>query len=133
MSSRVCCIKEKPYWYDRVHSDCPALQDVHLDVAAVREELKSYQKWTSHLTNHTACSSVVDAALTHCQQAHYSSSSDRGFPCALDDVCCICTKRRINTQSSIWNSSIFLWSLQCAIRIMLNHNQVICFKKQLIK
>lgn len=47
---------------------CPVLQDVHLDVAAVREELKSYQKWTSQPTNHTACSSVVAAALTHCQR-----------------------------------------------------------------
>lgn len=54
MSCRVCCIKAKPYWYDRVHSDmlfslslsnptiC-TLTFYSLDVAAVRDEPQSYR------------------------------------------------------------------------------------------
>lgn len=57
MSCRVYCTKEKPYWYDRVHSDMffslssPTIYTLNLhslDVAAVRDEPQSYRRDRQH-------------------------------------------------------------------------------------
>lgn len=49
MSSRVCCIKEKPYWYYRVHSvqHYEHSELYSLDVSTVREEPRSYEAYNT--------------------------------------------------------------------------------------
>lgn len=135
MSSRVCCIKEKPYWYDRV---IPTVQPYNmyfdlysLDVAAVREETPSV--WGRE-HNLPMLAPVISQTLTA-----YSNVVQAGgcIPLLLSKValqqCFILLIQvflllfgprllyfyRTNAQSSNWNYPL-IWSLGYATRIIIN-------------
>lgn len=142
MSCRVYCTKEKPYWYDRVHSDMffslssPTIYTLNLhslDVAAVRDEPQSYRRDRQHSWPTLALCTVSATLYSilkyyRCWQTHHLHTvkgrttrviqiADAGVYVVFWTMSAVFIPR--GGRSSIWNlSSSPVWSLKYAIRFI---------------
>jgi len=128
MSSRVCCIKEKPYWYDRV---IPTVQPYKmyfdfysLDVAwqGGTSVLSEADNTTDQCVSPTIQHIKMLCMLGGCIPLLLSKVALQQWFMLQIKVFLLCFGPCLwtsNTQSSTWNSS-FIWSLGYATKIIIN-------------